>query len=76
MTSGSPSAGQDALADLAHRVLDAVQLLPTPFVGLGEVEVHAAERAGLERVAIGSDGVALRRGRRVQVSGNHAAISA
>ena len=45
-------AGQDALADAAHRVLDAVQLLPTPRVRLLEVEVDAVEVAREQRVAL------------------------
>ena len=31
--------GQDALGHLAHGVLDAVELVPTPRVRLGEVEL-------------------------------------
>ena len=49
--------GQDPLRDGAHRVLDAVQLRPTPLVRLGQVEVDPVEHRGPPRVALRADGV-------------------
>ncbi len=60
-------AGEDALGDLGHRVLDAVQLLPTPRVGLVEVELDAVEVARVQRVPLPPDRVGLGRVRRVLV---------
>jgi hypothetical protein len=58
-------AGHDALRDLLHGVLDAVQLVPTPGIGLVEVELDAVEVACVERVAVAPDRVVLGRMRRV-----------
>ena len=52
-------AGQDALGHLAHRVLDAVELVPTPHVRLGQVELHPVEHACEQPVALGADRVAF-----------------
>ena len=60
-------AGKDALGNLAHRMLDAVQLVPTPRVGLVEVELHPVEDAGEQPVALGADRVAFDGVRRVLV---------
>ena len=58
-------AGDDALRDLAHRALDAVQLVPPPRVGLVEVELDAVEVLRVQRVALAPHGVVLGRVRRV-----------
>ena len=42
---GERRARQDAFADLAHRFLDAVELLPAPLVRVVQVELDAVERA-------------------------------
>ena len=52
-------AGFDAFGDLAHGVLDAVQLVPPPRVGLVEVELHAVEVLRVHRVALAPDRVVL-----------------
>ena len=49
-------AGDDALGDLAHRVLDAVQLVPPPRVRLVEVELDAVEVLRVQRVALAPTG--------------------
>src|SRR6266511_2894018 len=59
--------GQDALGHLAHRAFDAVELLPTPRVGLGEVELHPVEDAGEQPIPVGADRVACEGVRRVLV---------
>ena len=52
-------AGQDPLRDLCHHLLESVQLVPAPGVGVVEVEIDAVERARPERIALTTDGVAL-----------------
>ena len=59
MTSSTSAPGLDALGDLAHGVLDAVQLVPAPRVGLVEVELHAVEVLRVHRVALAPDRVVL-----------------
>ena len=49
----------DALRDLSHRALDAVQLVPTPRVRLVEVERDPVEVLRVERVAVAPDRVTL-----------------
>ena len=50
-------AGEDALADELHLVLDAVQLVDTPRVRLVEVEIDPVERGGEQLVAVAADRV-------------------
>ena len=57
--------GHDALGDLAHRVLDAMELVPSPGVRLVEVERDAVEVARVQRVAVPADGITLVGVRRV-----------
>ncbi len=61
-------AGPDRRAHGAHVVLDAHQLVPTPGVGLGEVDRRAERRPGPQVVALGTDGVVLTGVRRVGVA--------
>src|SRR5579859_3690403 len=49
--------GQYPLGYCAHALLDAVQLFPTPRVGLVEIELDAAVDAGEQRVAVAADGI-------------------
>ncbi len=48
----------DAFGDAPHLVFDAMQLFPSPRVGLVEIEIDAGERPGEKRVAVASDRVA------------------
>ncbi len=69
-------AGQDALADELHLVLDAVQLFDAPRVGLVEVEVDAVERGGEQLVPIAADRIVRVGLRRVLVAQVRAAARA
>src|SRR5207302_11503038 len=56
------------LSDHDQPVLDLVQLLPAPLVGLRRLDIGAKKRPSPEPVAFGSDGI-LRRGfRRVLIT--------
>ena len=59
ITVSTSAPGMMRSATCAHRVLDAVQLLPTPRVGLVEVELDAVEVARIQRVALATDRVVL-----------------
>ena len=59
ITTSTSAPGIDALGDLAHGVLDAVQLVPPPRVGLVEVELDAVEVLRVHRVALAPDRVVL-----------------
>ena len=67
-TATTDSPGRMRAATSRMRLLDPVQLLPAPRVGLVEVELDAAERAGEQRVALAPDGIARIGLRRVLVA--------
>ena len=50
-------AGGDDGTDVGHALLDAVQLGPSPLIGLLEVEVCSREVARGERVTLPPDGI-------------------
>ena len=59
--------GQDPFGHLAHGAFDAVELVPSPRVGLGEVELHAVEDTGEQPVPVVADSIAFDGVRRVLV---------
>jgi hypothetical protein len=58
----------DSLGSLTHLRLETMQLLPTPRIGLVQVDVAAEKFACGEAVAVAPDGVSVRCCRRIHVA--------